>query len=229
MNVKDAVKKLKTLSSQEKRESNERFAIIGSRMLSVSVPDIRKLAKEVGKDHLLAQDLWKTGVHEARILATMIDQPQHVTEKQMDSWIKDFDAWDICDHACCNLFDKTLFAYKKATEWTSREREYEKRAGFALIAYLAVHDKKAEDSKFIRLLPIIKREAGDNRNFVKKAVNWALREIGKRNPALNKEAIRVAKDIKLMDSKSAKWIASDALRELQGDAVQRRLKNKKTI
>ena len=229
MNVKDAVKKLKTLSSQEKRESNERFAIIGSRMLSVSVPDIRKLAKEVGKDHLLAQDLWKTGVHEARVLATMIDQPQHVTEKQMDSWIKDFDAWDICDHACCNLFDKTLFAYKKATEWTSREREYEKRAGFALIAYLAVHDKKAEDSKFIRLLPIIKREAGDNRNFVKKAVNWALREIGKRNPALNKEAIRVAKDIKLMDSKSAKWIASDALRELQGDAVQRRLKNKKTI
>ena len=229
MNVKDAVKKLKTLSSQEKRESNERFAIIGSRMLSVSVPDIRKLAKEVGKDHLLAQDLWKTGVHEARVLATMIDQPQHVTEKQMDSWIKDFDAWDICDHACCNLFDKTLFAYKKATEWTSREREYEKRAGFALIAYLAVHDKKAEDSKFIRLLPIIKREAGDNRNFVKKAVNWALREIGKRNPALNKEAIKVAKDIKLMDSKSAKWIASDALRELQGDAVQRRLKNKKTI
>ena len=170
MESKDVLKRLKTLSSQEKRESNERFAIIGSRMLGVSVPDIRKLAKEVGKDHLLAQDLWKTGVHEARVLATMIDQPQHVTEKQMDSWIKDFDAWDICDHACCNLFDKTLFAYKKATEWTSREREYEKRAGFALIAYLAVHDKKAEDSKFIRLLPIIKREAGDDRNFVKKAV-----------------------------------------------------------
>lgn len=226
MESKDVLKRLMTLSSKEKRESNERFAIIGSRMLGVSVPDIRKLAKEIGKDHLLAQDLWKTGVHEARILSTMIDHPEHVTEKQMDSWIKDFDTWDICDHACCNLFDRTSFAYKKATEWTSRDREYEKRAGFALMAYLAVHDKKAEDSKFIRLLPIIKREAHDGRNFVKKAVNWALREIGKRNTALNKEAIKVAKELKLRKERSARWIGSDALRELQSDAVQKRLKSK---
>ena len=214
---------IKSLSSKEKRESNERFAILGSRMLGVSVPDIRKLSKEIGKDHLLAEELWKSGIHEARILATMIDDPRQVTEDQMDNWIRGFDSWDICDHACGNLFDRTQFAYRKAAEWTKREREYEKRAGFALIAYLAVHDKQSDDRRFIKFLPIIKAAAGDERNFVKKAVNWALREIGKRNTALNKAAIETAKQIKQMNSKSAKWIANDALRELQSDAVQKRL------
>ena len=227
MESKDVIKILKSLSSKERRESSERFGILDNRMLGVSVPDIRKLAKEIGKDHLLALELWKTEIHEARILATMIDHPQHVTEEQMDSWIKDFDTWDICDHACGNLFDKTPFAYKKAAEWTAREREYEKRAGFALIAYLAVHDKKADDKRFLSFLKLIKQQAEDDRNFVKKAVNWALREIGKRNAALNKAAIEAAKEIKQMKG-AGKWIASDALRELQSDAVQKRL-NKKAI
>ena len=225
MDSKDAVKKLKSLSSKEARESNERFAILGSSMLGVRVPDIRALAKGIGKDHLLAIELWKTGIHEARILATMIDHPDHVTEEQMDNWTKDFNSWDICDHACGNLFDKTKFAYKKAVEWTSREREYEKRAGFALMAYLSVHDKKSDDKRFLKFLPIIRRESGDDRNFVKKAVNWALREIGKRSAALNKAATETATEI--CNSGKGKWVASDALRELRSDAVQKRLKAKK--
>lgn len=226
MDQKTAISRLKSVSSKERRESNERFGILGNRMLGVSVPDIRKLAKEIGKDHLLAQELWKSGIHEARILATMIDNPLHADERQLEKWVKDLDSWDICDHFCGNLADKTPFAYRKAVEWTTREREYEKRAGFALIAYLAVHDKKADDRKFLKFLSIIKREAEDDRNFVKKAVNWALREIGKRNLKLNKAAIETAKEIRRLDSKSAKWIASDAIRELQSDAVQRRIKKK---
>lgn len=198
MDSKDVIKRLKSVAIKGRRESNERFAIAGNKMLGVSVPDIRKLAKEIGKDHPLGQDLWRTGVHEARILATMIDNPLHVTEEQLEKWAKDLDSWDICDHFCGNLADKTPFAYRKATTWTAREREYEKRAGFALIAYLAVHDKKA--------------------------VNWALREIGKRNATLNKATIETAKEIHKFDSKSAGWIASDAIRELQSDAVKRRLK-----
>lgn len=225
MDSNQVLSKLKSLSSKKRRESNERFAILGNKMLGVSVPDIRKLAKEIGKNHKLALDLWKTKTHEARILASMIVIPYQVTEEQMERWIKDFDSWDICDHCCGGLFDKTPFAYKKAVEWSKHEREYEKRAGFALIAYLAVHDKQASDAKFLKFLPIIKQEAKDERNFVKKAVNWALREIGKRNKALNKTAIETAKEIKLIDSKSARWIASDALRELQSDAVQKRLKS----
>src|SRR3989338_4470772 len=225
MDAKDVVRKMKSLSSREVRESNERFAILGNNMLGVRAPDIRALAKDIGKDHLLAIELWKTGMHEARILATMIDHPDHVTEEQMDSWIKDFDSWDICDHACGNLFDRTMFAYRKAVEWTTREREYEKRAGFALIAYLAVHNKKADDRRFLKFLPIIKREAADDRNFVKKAVNWALREIGKRNLTLNKASIEAAHEIKQMKG-AGKWIAGDALRELQSDAVQKRVKAK---
>ena len=224
MDLKDAVRKLKSLSSKEARESNERFAILGSNMLGVRVPDIRALAKETGKDHLLAIELWKTGIHEARVLATMIDHPDHVTEEQMDNWTKDFNSWDICDHACGNLFDKTRFAYSKAVEWSKREGEYEKRAGFALMAYLAVHDKKSDDKRFLKFLPIIKREARDDRNFVRKAVNWALREIGKRSAALNKAAIETAKEIR--QSGDGKWVASDALRELQSDAVQKRLRRK---
>lgn len=224
MDSKEVLKRLKALSSKEVLQSHERFAILGNKMLGVRVPDIRALAKEIGKDHVLAQELWKTNIHEARILATMIDHPDHVTEEQMDIWIKDFDSWDICDHACGNLFDKTCFAYSKAVVWTSREREYEKRAGFALIAYLAVHDKKSDDKRFLKFLPIIKREAGDDRNFVKKAVNWALREIGKRSAALNKAAIETAKEIR--QSGKGTWIASDALRELQSDAVQKRLMTK---
>ena len=224
MESKVVIKKLKFLSSKEVLESHARFGDTGKNKLGVATPDIRNLAKEIGKNHTLALDLWKTNIHEARALATMIDHPQHVTEEQMEEWAKDFDGWGICDHAC-GLFANTPFAYRKAVEWTSREMEYEKRAGFALMAYLAVHDKKADDKRLLKFLPIIKQHANDDRNFVKKAVNWALREIGKRNSALNKAAIETAHEINQMKS-AEKWIASDAIRELQSDAVQKRVKAK---
>jgi 3-methyladenine DNA glycosylase AlkD len=175
---------------------------------------IRALAKEIGRSHELAQQLWDSGIHEARILAGMVDDYRHVSEEQMERWVKDFNSWDLCDQVCSNLFDKTPFAYDKAKSWTVRNEEFVKRAGFALMACLAVHDKKASDQQFLLFFPLIKKESVDERNFVKKAVNWALRQIGKRNLALNQAAIELAHEIKTIDSKSARWIANDALREL---------------
>ena len=182
------------------------------------------MAKEIGKNHDLAQPLWSSGIHEARLLATMIDTPKSVTEIQMESWVKDFDSWDLCDQCCLNLFRKTPLAHQKAVEWSARQEEFVKRAGFVLMATLAVHDKKAGDEVFIAWLPFIKREATDERNFVKKAVNWALRQIGKRNLTLNQVAIQTAQAIQQLDSKSARWIATDALRELTSEKVQQRLR-----
>ncbi len=154
----------------------------------------------------------------------MVDDPKMVTKKQLESWVKDFDSWDVCDECCMNLFVKTEFAYQKASEWSSNGKEFIKRAAFVLMACLAVSDRKAVDIKFESFFPLIKREAGDNRNFVKKAVNWALRQIGKRNLNLNKRAIETAEEIQRMDSRSARWIASDAIRELTSEAVQERLR-----
>jgi 3-methyladenine DNA glycosylase AlkD len=154
----------------------------------------------------------------------MVDIPKLVTEKQMDDWVKDFNSWDLCDQCCSNLFDKTPFAYKKAIQWSRRKEEFVKRAGFTLMATLAVHDKRTENKVFEKFLPIIKRESADDRNFVKKAVNWALRQIGKRNRELNKEAVKTAKEILKMDSKAARWIAFDAIRELTSMSVKKRLK-----
>lgn len=191
-----------------------RFGSNPKNAYGVPIPVLRQIAKETGKNHILAQRLWSSGVHEARILASMIDSPENVTKEQMESWAKEFDSWDICDQCCSNLFDKTGFAVQKAVEWSKREEEFVKRAGFVLMATTAVHDKNAKDEKFLKFLPIIKKGSVDERNFVKKAVNWALRQIGKRNPNLNEYAIKAARDIKNMDSKSAKWIASDAIREL---------------
>lgn len=203
-----------------------RFGINPENTYGVSIPNLRKIARETGEDHALAQQLWASGIHEARILASFIDQPETVTEAQMESWVKDFDSWDVCDQCCMNLFEKTKFAYQKAVEWSSNDKEFIKRTGFVLMARLAVSDKKADDKQFEPFLPIIKREASDNRNFVKKAVNWALRQIGKRNLNLNREAIETAKEIQEIDSKSARWVASDALRELTGKAVLERLQAK---
>ena len=190
----------------------------------LNAPQFRALARELGKNHALALQLWDTGNTDARILATLVDEPTLVTEAQMERWARDFDSWDVCDSACCYLFDKTGIAYRKAVEWSAREEEFVKRAGFALMAYLAVHDKRAPDAAFERFLPIIEREAGDERNFVKKAVNWALRQIGKRNSRLNRRAIAAARRIRKLHSRTARWIASDALRELQSEAVERRLR-----
>jgi len=192
----------------------------------VSIPNLREMAREIGKDHDLAQRLWASNIHEARILASIIDDPKVITEEQMDAWVKDFDSWDVCDQCIMNLFERTEFAYPKAVEWSSSEQEFIKRAGFVLMARLAVSDKKADDRQFEGFFPIIKREASDDRNQVKKAVNWGLRQIGKRNLNLNRMAIKAAREIQQMDSKGARWIASDAIRELTSEAVKQRLAKK---
>jgi 3-methyladenine DNA glycosylase AlkD len=220
----EILKKLESLSNPKAVEGMARFGINPNNTYGVSIPNLRTIAKEIGKNHLLAQELWSSGVHEARIMATLIDEPTMVTEAQMERWVNDFDSWDVCDQCCSNLFDKTSFAYQKAIEWSKRNEEFVKRAGFVLMATLAVHDKKAKDEAFMNFLPIIKRESVDDRNFVKKAVNWALRQIGKRNVALNKAAIEAVKEIQKIDSKSAKWIASNAISELNNDLMRKRLR-----
>ncbi len=209
------IKKLNSLRNQKNIEGMARFGINGTNTLGVSIPVLRKMAKEIGKNHSLALELWGSGIHEARLLAGFIDKPDMITEAQFEAWVSEFDSWDICDQVCCNLFDKTRFAWSKAVELTKRKEEFVKRAGFVLMACLAVHDKKAKDAAFLKFFPIIKREARDERNFVKKAVNWALRQIGKRNVNLRKAAITTAREIQKIDSKTARWIANDALRELK--------------
>ena len=224
MKYNEVLAKLKSLSDPEAIAGMARFGISPENIYGISIPNLQKIAGQIGKDHLLAGQLWSSGIHEARILACMTDDPEMVTEEQLEHWVKDFDSWDICDQCCNKLFDKTGFAYQKAVEWSERPEEFVKRAGFVLMTQLAVHDKKAENSRFELFFPIIARESKDARNFVKKAVNWALRQIGKRNPELNRRAIEVAEEIRQKDSKAARWIAGDALRELTGDKVQERLR-----
>jgi 3-methyladenine DNA glycosylase AlkD len=201
-----------------------RFGLTIEKRLGVSVPDMRRIAKTIGRNHQLALELWNAGIAEARIVASMIDDPGRVTEKQAEHWVRDFNSWDVCDQVCQNLFGKTPWAWQKIPDWTERDEEYVKRAGYSLIANLASHDKHATDERFIQLFPLLQRGATDERNFVKKAVNWALRNIGKRNRALNSATLALARDIQCMNSKAARWIATDAIRELASDAVQRRLK-----
>ena len=224
--AEEVIKKLKAKARPEQLEGMARYAIVGEGRLGVSVPEMRKIAKDSGKNHVLALELWETGIPDARIVAGMVGEPEKLTEKQMEDWVKDFDSWDVCDQVCMNLFDRSPLVVKKIHDWADREEEFVKRAAFALIASLAIHDKKVEDKKFINLFPVIKDGATDERNFVKKAVNWALRNIGKKNPDLNRATIKLAKEIKQMDSKAALWIANDALRELESDAVQHRLRKK---
>lgn len=218
------LKKLNSLSDAKAVEGMAKYGITPDKTYGVSIPDLTRIAKEIGVDHGFAQRLWKMGIRETRILASMVDDPKMVTEEQMEKWVKDFDYWEICDQCCMKLFRKTRFAYRKCVEWSSDEREFVKRAGFVLMVCLAVSDKEADDKQFERFLPIIKKEASDNRNFVKKAVSWALRQIGKRNLSLNRKAIETAKEIQKIDSTAAKWIASDAIRELTSKTVQERLR-----
>jgi 3-methyladenine DNA glycosylase AlkD len=222
--VKDVLDKLQSKAKPEQLPGMAKYGITVEKRLGVSVPDMRKLAKELGRDHEMALDLWRTGMAEARIVAGMVGDPAKLTEEQMEEWVKGVDSWDVCDQVCMNLFEKNQLAWKKIIDWSEREEEFVKRTAFSLIACLAWHDKRASDEKFIELLPVIMREATDERNFVKKAVNWALRNIGKRNLNLNEAAINTAKEIKRLDSKAARWIAADAIRELESDAVQSRLK-----
>jgi len=217
------LKKLEARADPAVRAAMARFGVHVEKAHGISMPVLRKLAKEIGTDHRLAQQLWASGIHEARILAGLVDDPAKVTARQMERWARDFNAWDVVDGSCCHLFVFARPAWRKAVEWARREPEFVRRAGFTLMACLAVHDKEASNARFVRLLPIIRRRASDERNFVKKAVNWALRQIGKRNRRLNRSAIRTAKQIRSTDAPAGRWIAADALRELTGAAVQRRL------
>ncbi len=198
-----------------------RYGINVTNAFGTSMPQLRDMARKIGRNHQLALQLWNTGVHDARILASMVDDPAKVSLSQMEGWVAEFDSWDIVDGTCGNLFDKTPYAVRMAKEWSSRDEEYVKRASFVLMAELAVHDKQAANGTFLSFLPLIIRESSDERNFVKKAVNWALRQIGKRNAILNGAAIRTCERIQKIDSKSARWIASDALRELTANLSRR--------
>jgi 3-methyladenine DNA glycosylase AlkD len=225
---KRALAELRRLGEKRNIEGMARFGIVAKNVYGVAKPKMDELARRIGKDHRLALELWGTEVHDARILAGMIDEPKKVTAVQMNRWVRDFDNWDVCDGTCCHLFVFAGVAWDRAREWTKRTAEFEKRAGFALLAYLAYRDKTATDAQYEKVLPILLREAHDDRNFVRKAVNWALRNIGKRNLSLNRAAIQTAERMKRMDSRAARWIAADALRELNSDAVQNRLRRKKT-
>lgn len=227
MNSSEIIKKLKSLENKKNVEGMARFGISIRNTLGISVYTLRDMAKEIEKDHELALELWNSGIHEAQMLASFIDIPEKVTPQQMDSWVRDFDSWDVCDQVCSNLFDKTPYVHKKILQWTKDEREFVRRAGFVLIACAAVHRKEWSDKDFERYFPLLKKYATDERNFVKKAVNWALRQIGKRKFSLNKKAILLAKKIQKQESKSAKWIASNALTELESEAVQKRVKSKR--
>jgi 3-methyladenine DNA glycosylase AlkD len=221
--VKDVLNKLQSMAQPEHLEGMAKYGMTVEQRLGVSVPDMRKLSKEIGKNHKLALDLWRTGIAEARIVAAMVGDPDELTEEQMEEWVKGINSWDVCDQVCMNLFEKNQLAWKKIVDWSEREEEFVKRTAFSLIACLAWHDKKASDEKFLELLPLIIRGATDERNFVKKAVNWALRNIGKRNLSLNEAAINTAREIQRLDSKSARWIAADAIRELESGVIQSRL------
>jgi 3-methyladenine DNA glycosylase AlkD len=239
--VTGILKELRSLGSERGRVSMRRFGIEVDNAFGVSTPDLRALAKRLGKDHQLALGLWATGNHDARILACFVEELAAVTEEQVEAWALGFHSWDLCDQATTSLFDLTPHGWPKAAQWAKREEEWVKRAGFSLMAGLAVHDKAASDARFLKLLPLIETGARDSRNFVKKAVSWALRNIGKRNQSLNAAAIACAKRLREAanhsagserggdeSTRAARWVAADALRELQSDAVQQRLRAKGT-
>ncbi len=218
--VEEVLEKLRAKAQPDQLEGMARYGMTVEKRLGVKIPKLRRLAREIGRDHQLALALWETGVAEAMILASMVDTPEEVSEAQMEAWVVDFDSWDVCDQVCMNLFEKTPLVWDKIREWAEREEEFVKRAAFALIACLAWHDKEADDGAFIELIPVIKAGATDGRNYVKKAVSWALRNIGKRNLALNEAAIRVAEELREVDSRAARWVASDVIRDVTREKVQ---------
>ena len=230
MTADEIINELRQLSDPTKIADLERYAIKTPKWFGIRTPELKAFAREVKKlvkdRHALAGELWNSGIYDVRAVAFMIDDPKMVTPEQMDSWVADFDNWATVDGACSYLFCRTPFAYDKAVAWAERVPEFEKRAAFSLMAYLAVHDKKASNARLAAFLPLIERHADDDRNFVKKAVNWALRQIGKRNIELNGLAIESAKRIRSAGTRSGRWIAADALRELESDAVKERLSRK---
>jgi len=227
MNAKEIEKYLRSCRNSKNIEGMARFGIRPkTEVLGIPIPKVRKLAKEIGKNHKLAKDLWDLDIHEARILASIIAEKEKLTEKEMGKWVKGFDSWDIVDQTCMNLFSRIEIKIikKKIIEYAKADREFEKRVSFALMAAIAVHRKGLKDEFFLKFFPLIKRASVDERNFVRKAVNWALRQIGKRNKSLNAKAIKLAKEIEKIDSKSARWIAKDAIRELTSSKIKYKLK-----
>lgn len=222
-NVEAVIAALRKRGSKRNREGMARFAITAENVLGVSVADIRALAKSIGRNHSLALALWKTDIYEARMLVAFIAEPERVTPAQMDRWARDFDNWAICDALCFHLFDRTPHAWTKVTQWSDDRREFVKRAAFALLAGIALHDKAARDEPFLAALPLIERAADDHRNFVKKAVSWALRGIGARSHALHAAALAVARRLSTSENATERWIGKDALKDLTRPLVLRRL------
>ena len=223
--VEEIVERLRPLARPGALEGMARFGIATESALGVSMPDLRAMGRSLGRNHTLALDLWRTPLRETRILASLVADPQQLTEELMESWARDFADWEVCDQCCINLFGKTPFARHFALKWSVAEPEFVKRAGFVLMARIATTDKRAEDAAFEPFFALITRESGDRRNYVRKAVNWALRQIGKRNRALNERAVAVARTLAGSEDKAARWIGSDALRELTSAAVLARLKD----
>ena len=224
---RDAVlDELNAVADPTRKPGMARVGINIERAIGVSIPDCRSVASSHHDDHALAMALWKTGIHEARITAAMIDRVDDVTDEQMEAWVEDFDSWDVCDQVCLNLFSKTASALSTARRWCARDEEFVKRAGYSMIAERAASGVGVSDAELLRQLPLIRRGATDERNYVKKAVSWSLRQIGKRNISLNQAAIEEAERIEAIDSKAARWVATDALRELRSDDVQARLRAK---
>ena len=220
------LRELKALADPAVREKMAYFGVVVSKAHGITAPVLHALSRKIGKDHQLARELWLTGIHEARILATLIGEPAKLTTTEMDRWVRDFDSWDVVDAACCYLYSQSPLAWPAAMAWSYRPEEFVKRAAFSLMAYLSYKDKTASDARFRECLRIAEREASDERHFVKKAVNWAVRNIGKRNLRLNRDAIRAAEKIRKQGTSSARWTAADALRELKSPTVQARLRRK---
>ncbi len=220
------LRELKEIADPKVRAKLSYFGIKDSKAYGISTPVLHKFARHIGRNQELADQLWSSGIHEAKTLAALIGDPEKITATQMEHWVRGFDSWDVVDGACCYLYATAKPAWDKIYEWSSREKEFEKRAAFSLAAYLSYKDKAAENAKFEQFLSVIEREAHDDRNFVRKAVNWALRQIGKRNLQLNAAAIRSAERIRAQGLRSSRWIAADALRELKSKAVQDRLRRK---
>ncbi len=223
-NVEEIISRFSKLHNQKNIEGMARFGINSEKAFGVPMPVIRKMAKEIKRDHKLALQLWETEIHEARILAALIADPNQVTNELIDNWTSEFDSWDVCDQCCMNLFDKTSFAYEKAIELSTNEKEFVKRAGFALMASLAMHDKKADDNKFFPFFNAIKLQSNDERNFVWKSVNWALRQIGKRSFYLNGIVIGVSHEILDLNTKAGNKIAKNAIKELTNEKILARIK-----
>ena len=222
--VGEALTWLERRGTKRNRDGMARYGIIAPKSFGVSVATIRELGKRLGRDHELALALWDTGWYEARMLTPFVDEPARVTPSQMDRWARDFDNWAICDGVCFHLFDRTPHAWNKIEQWSTRREEFVKRAAFALLASVALHDKKAPDAPFVKSLPLIEQAADDERNFVKKGVSWALRSIGRRNATLRAASVAVAQRLSESSDPAARWVGKDALRDL-AKAARRKQKS----